>query len=97
MTESLCNGVPMLCWPFFADQQINCRYACDEWGVGLEICSDVKREEVGILVRELLEGERGVKMKRRALEWKEKVAEAIGFGGSSYLNLSTLVKEVLRV
>lgn len=97
MTESLCNGVPMLCWPFFADQQINCRYACDEWGVGLEICSDVKREEVGILVKELLDGERGVKMKRRALEWKEKVAEAIGFGGSSYLNLSTLVKEVLRV
>ncbi|XP_073125997.1 7-deoxyloganetin glucosyltransferase-like [Henckelia pumila] len=96
MTESLCSGVPMLCWPFFADQRINCRYACDEWGVGLEICSDVNREEVGFLVRELLDGERGVEMKRRALEWKEKMAEAIGFGGSSYLNLSKLVDQVLR-
>ncbi|XP_073292570.1 7-deoxyloganetin glucosyltransferase-like [Primulina huaijiensis] len=97
MTESLCSGVPMLCWPFFADQQINCRYACDEWGVGLEICSDAKREDVGYLVRELLDGERGEKMKRRALEWKEKVAKAIDCGGSSYLNLSKLVKDVLCV
>ncbi|KAL5675829.1 hypothetical protein ACJX0J_011960, partial [Zea mays] len=30
--ESLCAGVPMLCWPFFAEQQTNCRYTCAEWG-----------------------------------------------------------------
>ncbi|KAG6535690.1 hypothetical protein ZIOFF_000713 [Zingiber officinale] len=24
-TESISAGVPMICWPFFADQQINCR------------------------------------------------------------------------
>ncbi|CAL5385958.1 unnamed protein product [Camellia sinensis] len=22
--ESICSGIPMLCWPFFADQQTNC-------------------------------------------------------------------------
>ncbi|PKA57043.1 UDP-glycosyltransferase 85A5 [Apostasia shenzhenica] len=26
--ESLCSGVPMICWPFFAEQQTNCKYAC---------------------------------------------------------------------
>ena len=25
--EAICKGVPMLCWPFFADQMVNCRYA----------------------------------------------------------------------
>ena len=28
----LCGGVPMLCWPFFAEQQTNCRYKCVELG-----------------------------------------------------------------
>lgn len=45
--EGICGGVPMLCWPFFAEQQVNCRYACTTWGVGLEIYSDVKREGGG--------------------------------------------------
>lgn len=35
--ESLCAGVPMLCWPFFAEQQTNCRYTCVEWGVVMEM------------------------------------------------------------
>jgi UDP:flavonoid glycosyltransferase YjiC (YdhE family) len=35
--ESVRAGVPMLCWPFFSEQVTNCRYACDEWGVGLEM------------------------------------------------------------
>ncbi|XXG76445.1 hypothetical protein AAC387_Pa08g0793 [Persea americana] len=35
--ESISYGVPMLCWPFFADQNTNCRYACNEWRVGIEI------------------------------------------------------------
>ncbi|KAG8368650.1 hypothetical protein BUALT_Bualt15G0067600 [Buddleja alternifolia] len=95
VVESLSSGVPMLCWPFFADQHINCRYSCEEWGVGMEINSDVKRDEVGFLVRELLDGEKGKMMKKRAMEWKEKAEKAIASDGSSYLNLDRLVNEVL--
>ncbi|XP_054804968.1 linamarin synthase 1-like isoform X2 [Prosopis cineraria] len=36
MTEALCGGVPMICWPFFAEQQTNCRYACTHWKIGME-------------------------------------------------------------
>ncbi|TVU26134.1 hypothetical protein EJB05_28670, partial [Eragrostis curvula] len=41
--ESVRAGVPMLCWPFFAEQVINCRYVCDEWGVGMEMPCDCMR------------------------------------------------------
>ncbi|KAG5250993.1 UDP-glucuronosyltransferase family protein [Salix suchowensis] len=61
--ESVCGGVPMICWPFFAEQQTNCRYCCTEWGVGMEINSVVERGEVESLVRELMGGEKGREMK----------------------------------
>ncbi|KAM7488383.1 hypothetical protein LguiB_025867 [Lonicera macranthoides] len=92
MMESLCSGVPMLCWPFFADQLILCRYACAEWGVGMEICSDVSREELEKLVRELMDGEKGKEMRNKALEWKVKAQEAIGIDGSSSFNLNNLIE-----
>ncbi|KAI5334119.1 hypothetical protein L3X38_024252 [Prunus dulcis] len=61
---SLTAGVPMLCWPFFADQQMDCRYTCHEWGIGMEISNDVKRDEVEKLVKELMEGAKGKKIKK---------------------------------
>ncbi|WCJ44438.1 UDP-Glycosyltransferase superfamily protein [Euphorbia peplus] len=93
--ESLSGGVPMICWPFFAEQQTNCRFSCVEWGVGMEIDSDVKRDEVERLVRELTEGEKGEAMKRKALEWKRMAAEAAEEGGSSRRNLENVIKDVL--
>ena len=93
--ESLSAGVPMISWPFFAEQQTNCRYCCTEWGVGMEIDSDVKRDEVEKLVRELMEGEKGKQMKQKAVEWKN-TAEAATTGphGSSFLNLEKIFEHV---
>ncbi|GFS43675.1 UDP-glucosyl transferase 85A5 [Actinidia rufa] len=95
--ESLCGGVPVICWPFFAEQPTNCRYrySCKEWGIGMEIDSNVRREEVEMLVRELMEGEKGREMKSAAVEWKRKAEAATRAGGSSYLNLDNLIREVL--
>jgi UDP:flavonoid glycosyltransferase YjiC (YdhE family) len=52
--ESLCAGVPVICWPLFADQPINCSYACIEWGVGVKISMalhlpSVRRLEIDIV------------------------------------------------
>lgn len=85
----------MICWPYFSDQLINCRYACAEWGVGMEINTDVERNEVENVVRELMEGEKGREMKKKAMEWKRQAERATSFDGSSYLNFNKLVKEVL--
>ncbi|KAF3945748.1 hypothetical protein CMV_027908 [Castanea mollissima] len=93
--ESVCAGVPMLCLPFFGDQQTNCKYTCNEWAIGMEIDFDVKREEVEKIVRELLEGHKGKKMKKKAMEWKKLAEEAISPLGSSSINLKKLVSEVL--
>ncbi|GAB2240254.1 hypothetical protein Droror1_Dr00020772 [Drosera rotundifolia] len=93
--ESVIGSVPMISWPFFAEQQTNCRYSCVEWEIGLEIDNDVKRDEVEKLVREMIEAEKGKGMKKRALEWKTQAETAVEKGGSSYENLSKLINEVL--
>lgn len=95
MTESLNNGVPLLCWPFFADQPTNCKLACNDWGVGIEIDKNVRRDEVAMQVRELMQGDKGKEMRKKAMEWKKKAEEAVGLYGSSTTNLEKLMKEVL--
>ncbi|XP_062011736.1 7-deoxyloganetin glucosyltransferase-like [Rosa rugosa] len=93
--ESVTAGMPMLCWPFFADQQTNSYYSCNEWGIGMEIKTDVKRDNVEKLVKELMEGDKGKKMKSKALEWKKLAEEATAPYGSSSTNLDNLVNQVL--
>lgn len=46
--ESLGAGVPMLCWPFFAD----CWFSENNWGIGTEIQGDADRVEIERLVSE---------------------------------------------
>ncbi|KAG0471201.1 hypothetical protein HPP92_015747 [Vanilla planifolia] len=89
--ESICRGVPMICWPFFAEQTTNCRYACGEWGVGVEMEGEVKREVVERMVKEVMEGEKGLEMRRRAREWKEVAEAAVAQGGSSFAGMERLV------
>ena len=93
--EAMCGGVPVISWPFFADQQTNCRYQCNEWGVGMEIDANVRRDAVAGLITELMEGEQGKEMRRKAREWRDKAIEAAKPGGPSHRNLDELVRDVL--
>ncbi|XP_028789940.1 7-deoxyloganetin glucosyltransferase [Neltuma alba] len=93
--ESICSGVSMACWPFSGDQQTNCRYACTEWGIGIEIDNNVKREVVERLVNELIEGDKGKEMRQKVLEWQKISKEATKSGGSSCISLDKLINQVL--
>ncbi|KAF7847010.1 hypothetical protein BT93_L3462 [Corymbia citriodora subsp. variegata] len=97
LEEAICRGVPLICWPFFAEQQTNCRYACTEWGIGLEVNQDVRREEIEALVREAMEGVGGKKLREKAKKWKERAVEAAGHGGSSYNDFHRFIKEVVHL
>ncbi|KAL2498837.1 UDP-glycosyltransferase 85A2 [Abeliophyllum distichum] len=96
MVETICAGVPVICWPFFADQQTNCHYSCMKWEIGMEIDHDVKRDNVAQLVREMMGGEKGKKMRMKAKEWKKIAQEATDVGGSSYVNFDKFIKEALH-
>ncbi|KAK6135445.1 hypothetical protein DH2020_030814 [Rehmannia glutinosa] len=92
--ESVSEGVPIICWPFFAEQQMNCLYICTQWGIGMEIDVDVYRGEVEGLVRELMGGEKGMEMREKVLEWKKRAEKATKAGGSSYIGFDLLVERL---
>ena len=93
--ESISGGVPMVCWPFFAEQQTNCRYKCTEWGVGMEIADDVRRAEVEAMIREAMEGEKGRVMRRRVTELRDSAVASTRGEGRSMRNVDRLINEVL--
>ncbi|KAG9451450.1 hypothetical protein H6P81_011415 [Aristolochia fimbriata] len=97
--ESVSCGVPMICWPFFAEQQMNCRFGCVKWGVAMEMGKCVRRKEVESLVREMMGtsggGEKGEKMRKKALEWEVSAERAVMENGSSFKNLEKLIVELI--
>ncbi|XP_042026245.1 7-deoxyloganetin glucosyltransferase-like [Salvia splendens] len=94
--ESISCGVPVICWPFFADQQTNCHYSCEKWGIGMEIDHRVRRDDVAHVVREMMVGEKGKKMRLKVREWKKIAQDVTQVGGESYVNFEEVIKKGLR-
>ncbi|KAG8044280.1 hypothetical protein GUJ93_ZPchr0130g6521 [Zizania palustris] len=89
--EGIAAGVPMVCWPGFADQYTNCKYACEVWGVGLRLDSEVRREQVAGHVKQVMESE---DTRGNAARWKAKAEVAARPGGSSYKNMQSMVDAI---
>ncbi|KAJ1382000.1 UDP-glycosyltransferase family, conserved site [Sesbania bispinosa] len=96
LTETICGGVPIICWPFFAEQQMNCRYASTSWRIGMEINHDVKCGQIAELVKEMIERDKGKEMKQNVLEWRKKAVLATDIGGSSFNDFNRLIEEALH-
>ncbi|XP_072994513.1 anthocyanidin 5,3-O-glucosyltransferase-like [Typha latifolia] len=86
--EGIVAGLPLICWPLYAEQRMNKVFLVEEMRVGVEIEGYdedlVKAEEVEKKIRWLMESEEGSVIRERAKELKEKAAEATSEGGSSY-------------
>ena len=90
--EGVRNGVPFLCWPYFADQFLNESYICDVWRTGLRMSPDesgiITRDQIKSKVEELL----GIKeFGVRASILKEMARKSINKGGSSFDNFNSFV------
>jgi len=94
--ESISHGVPMICWPLFAEQRMNRLLLVDDFKVGIpaKMESDdfVKTGEVERVVRELMEGEGGMRVRARVKELEAAVS-ALKEGSSSYKAMAAAVSE----
>ncbi|XP_050222179.1 UDP-glycosyltransferase 90A1-like [Mercurialis annua] len=82
--ESICEGVPILAWPMIAEQPLNARMVVEEIKVGLrvETCDGsvrgfVRSEGLKNMVKELMEGEMGKKVRKKVKEVAEMAKKAM--------------------
>nr|XP_043637218.1 UDP-glycosyltransferase 85C1-like [Erigeron canadensis]XP_043637219.1 UDP-glycosyltransferase 85C1-like [Erigeron canadensis] len=94
--ESLSAGLPMICWPSIGDQRANCRQMCKQWQVGMEIGKNVKRDEVEKLVKLLMDGLEGKRMKEKARHWKKMAEKATSSNGSSSIDVEKLANQIIN-
>ncbi|XP_009600824.1 UDP-glycosyltransferase 90A1-like [Nicotiana tomentosiformis] len=98
--ESICAKVPILALPLMAEQHLNAQFVVEESGVGLRIMPRngstrgfVEAEEVEKMVRELMEGEKGKRVRKKVKEMGENAWEAMKEGGSSWSTLCLLIDD----
>ncbi|KAF0900075.1 hypothetical protein E2562_026811 [Oryza meyeriana var. granulata] len=88
--ESVCEGVPMLAQPCFADQTVNARYVTHQWGVGLELGEVFDRARVAEAVRRLMVGEECAAMRESARRLKIQAKQCV----SATVAMDNLVKYI---
>ncbi|KAG6404388.1 hypothetical protein SASPL_136634 [Salvia splendens] len=88
--ESIAAGVPMVCWPYFADQMTNSRFVSEVWKIGLDIKDTCDRKIIEKAIRDLMEVRKDEFMERSA-NLAKLVKKTVSKGGSSYNNLDGLI------
>lgn len=95
--EGLSNGVPFLCWPYFADQFLNQSYICDIWRTGYSL----EQDGGGIISRNEMEkvdsliGD--VELNARAMELAEKANKSVKKDGVSWQNLNNFIESLAYI
>ncbi|CAN6346101.1 unnamed protein product [Urochloa humidicola] len=98
--EAVSAGVPMLCWPLYAEQRLNKVFVVDEMKAGVVMDGYdeemVTAEEVEKKVRLVMESEEGEKLRERLALAKEKAAEALADGGPSQVAFEAFLNNLKR-
>ncbi|CAL5195009.1 unnamed protein product [Lathyrus oleraceus] len=92
--ESVVNGVPLVVWPLYAEQKMNAVILTEDVKVGLRpIVNEnglVERQEIASVVKCLMEGEEGKKLRYKMKDLKEAAAKTLGENGTSTKIISKL-------
>lgn len=91
--ESVYEGVPMICWPSFLDQQVNSRLVEEEWKLGFDMkdtCDRMVIEETVINLMVVRKEE----FLQRADEMANSAKRSLSKGGSSYSHLERLIQDI---
>ncbi|KAI3517395.1 hypothetical protein L1887_16609 [Cichorium endivia] len=91
--ESIVEGVPMVSWPFYADQQPNSRFVEAVWKLGLDMKDTCDRMIVEKIVKEVMEV-RKEEFIESANRMSKLAKAAVSSGGSSYRNLDRLIEDI---
>lgn len=95
--ESMSNGVPMICRPFFGDHGMTGRMVEDVWEIGVKVEGGVfSKNGLVKCLRLILVQEEGKKIKENALKVKRIVLDAAGPQGRAAQDFNTLVEVVSR-
>ncbi|XVE80833.1 hypothetical protein DITRI_Ditri15bG0012100 [Diplodiscus trichospermus] len=93
--EALSLGVPMIAMPQWSDQPTNAKLVADVWQVGISVCKDengvIRKEEIERCIREIMEGEKSVEVRKNSEKWKKLARDAVDEGGSSDKNIDEFV------
>jgi len=99
--EGITAGLPLLCWPLYAEQRTNKVFIVEEMKLGVVMKGYdeelVKAEEVETKVRWVMESEGGQALKKRVAEAKGRAIEAIEEGGSSHAAFVEFLKDLDNV
>ncbi|GLJ57852.1 hypothetical protein SUGI_1421000 [Cryptomeria japonica] len=98
--ESITMGVPMLCWPYIADQFLNRMYVVDAWKLGLPLNANsqgiLEKGEFVKSVEILLESKQGLEIREESRKLKIIARDVIEEGGSSWNNFNLFVTAMKR-
>ncbi|KAL6897266.1 hypothetical protein ACP4OV_006962 [Aristida adscensionis] len=96
--EAICEGLPMLVQPCFADQTVTARYVTHQWGIGLEVGEVLERVAVAKAITGLMAGEEGLQAPReRACLLKMQASQCVAEEGSASLAIDKLVEYILAL
>ncbi|GKD97045.1 anthocyanidin 3-O-glucosyltransferase 5-like protein [Tanacetum coccineum] len=98
--ESVKHGVPVIGWPMYAEQRMNATSLSNEVGVAVKmpVLGDrgeavlVGRKEIERVVRIVMEGEEGKKIRSTAKELEASGSATLSRGGSSYETLAKVTE-----
>ncbi|KAE8718073.1 7-deoxyloganetic acid glucosyltransferase [Hibiscus syriacus] len=88
--EAVVAGVPMICWPYFGDQQVNSWIVSEVWRIGLDMKDVCDRKMVEKMVNDVMV-DRKEEFAKSAAELAKLTNQSVRVGGSSYCNLDRLI------